>query len=50
MDTQLLFITTSARSCYNFDKPFALARQLTGRQDLEFVEGPAIEAPEVEIE
>jgi GTP-binding nuclear protein Ran len=45
------YFTTSARSCYNFDKPFvALARQLTGHRDLEFVEGHAIEAPEVEVD
>lgn len=36
----------SSKSNYNYDKPFlALARQLTGKDDLMFVEKPAINPP-----
>ncbi len=38
----------SAKSNYNFEKPFLdLARKLTGHEDLQFTEHPAIEPPEV---
>ena len=40
----------SARSNYNFEKPFLqLARELTGHQDLEFVEMPPICPPKVKV-
>lgn len=38
----------SAKSNYNFEKPFLwLARKLVGDMNLEFVEMPALEPPEV---
>ena len=41
----------SAKSNYNFEKPFLwLARKLTGEPNLEFVEMPALEPPEVTMD
>ena len=41
----------SAKSNYNFEKPFLwLARKLVGDANLEFVEMPALEPPEVAID
>ena len=41
----------SAKSNYNFEKPFLwLARKLTGDPNLEFVEMPALEPPEVQMD
>ena len=38
----------SAKSNYNFEMPFlVLARHLTGHEDLEFVEHPAVSPPEI---
>lgn len=40
----------SAKSNYNFEKPFLwLARKLIGDPNLEFVEMPALQPPEVEM-
>ena len=40
------FLPLSARSNYNVQEPFLrLARQLTNRPDLEFVNAPAVDAP-----
>lgn len=40
----------SAKSNYNFEKPFLwLARKLIGDANLEFVEMPALQPPEVEM-
>lgn len=45
-----LYYDISARSNYNFEKPFlVLARALTGHQDLVFVENPAQQPPLVEV-
>lgn len=41
----------SAKSNYNFEKPFLyLARKLTNNPELEFIQGPAIEPPTVEVD
>lgn len=41
----------SAKSNYNFEKPFLwLARKLVGDPNLEFVEMPALEPPEVHMD
>ena len=41
----------SAKSNYNFEKPFLwLARKVTGDSALEFVEMPALEPPEVDVD
>lgn len=41
----------SAKSNYNFEKPFLwLARKLVGDANLEFVEMPALEPPEVHLD
>lgn len=41
----------SAKSNYNFEKPFLwLARKLCGEAELEFVEMPALQPPEVQID
>ena len=41
----------SAKSNYNFEKPFLwLARKLVGDPNLEFVEMPALEPPEVHLD
>jgi len=41
----------SAKSNYNFEKPFLwLARKLVGDPNLEFVEMPALEPPEVDVD
>ncbi len=41
----------SAKSNYNFEKPFLwLARKLVGDPNLDFVEMPALEPPEVQMD
>ncbi|XP_072018100.1 GTP-binding nuclear protein Ran-like [Amphiura filiformis] len=46
----LQYYDISAKSNYNFEKPFLwLARNLTGDQNLEFVEMPALAPPEAEV-
>ena len=41
----------SAKSNYNFEKPFLwLARKLVGDPNLELVEMPALEPPEVQMD
>lgn len=41
----------SAKSNYNFEKPFLwLARKLVGDSNLEFVEMPALQPPEVHMD
>jgi len=47
----LQYYDISAKSNYNFEKPFLwLARKLCGEPDLEFVEMPALQPPEVNID
>ncbi|KAJ2788819.1 GTP-binding nuclear protein gsp1/Ran [Coemansia helicoidea] len=47
----LQYYDISAKSNYNFEKPFLwLARKLTGEPDLDFVEAPALQPPEVQID
>lgn len=47
----LQYYDISAKSNYNFEKPFLwLARKLVGDANLEFVEMPALEPPEVEVD
>ena len=47
----LQYYDISAKSNYNFEKPFLwLARKLTGDPNLEFVEMPALEPPEVQMD
>jgi GTP-binding nuclear protein Ran len=47
----LQYYDLSAKSNYNFEKPFIwLARKLTGRGDLHFVEAPALRPPEVIVD
>ena len=47
----ILYYDISAKSNFNFDKPFlALARKLTGHQDLQFTEHPAIEPPAISLD
>ena len=46
-----MYYDISAKSNYNFEKPFLhLARKLTGRNDLQFVEEEVIAPPEVDLE
>ena len=41
----------SAKSNYNFEKPFLwLARKITGNANLEFVEAPALQPPDVAVD
>jgi len=47
----LQYYDISAKSNYNFEKPFLwLCRKLCGEADLEFVEMPALQPPEVMID
>jgi len=47
----LQYYDISARSNYNFEKPFLyLARKLVQDNRLEFVEEPALEPPEVTVD
>lgn len=47
----LQYYDISARSNYNFEKPFLwLARKLSGDPNLEFVACPALEPPEIVID
>jgi len=47
----LQYYDISAKSNYNFEKPFLwLSRKLCGEADLEFVEMPALQPPEVQID
>merc|ERR1711871_1315417 len=47
----LQYYDISARSNYNFEKPFLwLARKLVGDPNLSFVESPALKPPEVVID
>ena len=47
----LQYYDISAKSNYNFEKPFLwLARKLVGDPNLEFVEMPALEPPEVHMD
>jgi len=47
----LQYYDISAKSNYNFEKPFLwLARKLCGQAELEFVEMPALQPPEVHID
>jgi len=47
----LQYYDISAKSNYNFEKPFLwLARKLCGEQQLEFVEMPALQPPEVKVD
>ena len=47
----LQYYNVSAKSNYNFEKPFLwLARKLFGDPNLEFVEMPALEPPEVKVD
>ena len=44
----LQYYDISAKSNYNFEKPFLwLARKLTGQQNLQFIEAPALKPPEI---
>ncbi len=47
----LQYYDISAKSNYNFEKPFLwLARKLVGDPNLELVEAPALEPPEVHMD
>mmetsp|Transcript_37730 Transcript_37730/g.118127 ORF Transcript_37730/g.118127 Transcript_37730/m.118127 type:complete len:130 (-) Transcript_37730:747-1136(-) len=47
----LQYFDISAKSNYNFEKPFLwLARKLTGDQNLQFVEAPALAPPEFQMD
>ncbi|KAJ2350042.1 GTP-binding nuclear protein gsp1/Ran [Coemansia sp. RSA 2671] len=47
----LQYYDISAKSNYNFEKPFLwLARKLAGDPNLEFVQAPALQPPEVHID
>lgn len=47
----LQYYDISAKSNYNFEKPFLwLARKLVGDPNLDFVEMPALEPPEVQMD
>lgn len=47
----LQYYDVSAKSNYNFEKPFLwLARKLTGDPNLEFVQMPALQPPEVQMD
>lgn len=49
--SHIQYYDISAKSNYNFEKPFLwLARKLTGDPNLEFVEMPALEPPEVQMD
>ena len=49
--TLIQYYDISAKSNYNFEKPFLwLARRLTGDLNLDFVEMPALEPPEVTMD
>lgn len=51
LDFILQYYDISAKSNYNFEKPFLwLARKLTGDPNLEFVAMPALAPPEVEMD
>ena len=51
MYTSIQYYDISAKSNYNFEKPFLwLARKLTGDAMLDFVEMPALEPPEVTMD
>ena len=46
----LQYFEISAKVNYNFEKPFAwLARKLSGDNNLQFVEAPALKPPEAQI-
>jgi GTP-binding nuclear protein Ran len=46
----LQYYDISAKSNYNFEKPFLwLAKKLTGDPNLHFVEAPALQPPEVQV-
>jgi len=43
----IMYCDVSAKTNFNFEQPFlVLARQLTGKKDLRFVDKPALVAPE----
>jgi len=47
----LQYYDISARSNYNFEKPFLyLAKKLVGDSNLDFIESPALEPPEVKLD
>eukprot|EP01126_Amoeba_proteus_P020258 TRINITY_DN2066_c0_g1_i4.p1 TRINITY_DN2066_c0_g1~~TRINITY_DN2066_c0_g1_i4.p1 ORF type:complete len:131 (-),score=22.55 TRINITY_DN2066_c0_g1_i4:77-469(-) len=47
----LQYYDISARSNYNFEKPFLyLARKLVGDQNLTFAEAPALKPPEIPLD
>jgi len=47
----LQYYDVSAKSNYNFEKPFAyLARKLLNQPNLTFVEAPALKPPEVSVD
>merc|ERR1712232_929210 len=47
----LQYYDISARSNYNFEKPFLwLARRLLGESDLTFVEAPALAPPDLQVD
>jgi GTP-binding nuclear protein Ran len=47
----LQYYDISAKSNYNFEKPFLwLARKITGNANLEFVEAPALQPPDVAVD
>jgi len=47
----LQYYDISARSNYNFEKPFLyLARKLVGNQSLSFIEAPALQPPETVVD
>ena len=47
----LQYYEISAKSNYNFEKPFLwLARKLSGDNSLHFVEAPALQPPEFQID
>lgn len=47
----LQYYDISAKSNYNFEKPFLwLARKLAGDSNLEFVQAPALQPPEVQVD
>lgn len=46
----LPYYDISAKSNYNYEKPFLwLARKLIGREELQFVEAPAVQPPDIHI-
>ena len=51
MFISLQYFDISVKSNYNIEKPFLwLARKLVGDPNLEFVEMPALEPPEVQVD